>query len=345
MKFNHTTIKDVAKALGVSASTVSRALSDNYQISESTKKRVQEYSQQINFIPNHMASGLKARKSKSIGVVVSEIANSYFSRVLDGIESIAQSKGYQVMVQQTHGHKDKELESVAYLVSQSVDGLLVSLSPETVDLSYFKELCDKKMPMVFFDSVPENMSAHKVLCDNYQGAYDAVVHLLDHGYGEMAFLAEAKHLSCMQERFAGYSEALSCAGIVMNEDHILYCNLKTESSMSFEQSMQKFMDTNPDSLLVCGDDLTCESIKFFKKNGIRIPEDLAVIYFSNQDFADLFDPPISTVDQPAYEIGQHATHLLFQSINSKADIKKFEYKKLQCQFQERASVGNHVVLT
>lgn len=344
MKFNHTTIKDVAKALGVSASTVSRALSDNYQISESTKRRVQEYSQQINFIPNHMASGLKARKSKSIGVVVSEIANSYFSRVLDGIESIAQSKGYQVIVQQTHGHKDKELASVAYLVSQSVDGLLVSLSPETIDVSYFKELCDKKMPMVFFDSVPENMSAHKVLCDNYQGAYDAVVHLLDHGYEKIAFLADAKHLSCMQERFAGYSEALSCSGIVLNEERVLYCDLMEESQIGFEHSMQKLLDAKIDSLLVCGDRLTCESMKFFKKNGIKIPEDLAVIYFSNQDLADLFDPPISTIAQPAYEIGLYATHLLFQSINSKADIKKFEYKKLQCQLQQRASVGKHVVL-
>lgn len=144
MRFEKITIKDVAKALGVSTSTVSRALRDSYEIGAETKKRVLEYSQKVNFTPNQMASSLKAKASKSIGVVVSEISNSFFSQVMDGIESVANKKGYNVIVTQTNGNTEKEISNIRHLAAHSVDGILISLSPGSYDIDYIKELVGKK---------------------------------------------------------------------------------------------------------------------------------------------------------------------------------------------------------
>lgn len=345
MRFEKITIKDVAKALGVSTSTVSRALRDSYEIGADTKKRVLEYSQKMNFMPNQMASSLKARTSKSIGIVVSEIANSFFSQVMNGIESVAHRKGYHVIVTQTHGCNSREIANVIHLASHSVDGILISLSPGTIDVSYLKELFDKKMPLVFFDRVSDEINTHKVMCDNFQGAYDAVSYLVESGYKKIAFLGGAKHLSNIQERFAGYSEALAYAGISLNDEYIKFCEQGGLHQEESEQAVKSMLEAKPDAVLVCGDRLTATSLKYFKQNNIKVPEDLAMICFSNQDFAELLDPPLTTVYQPAFEIGGYATDLLFQMINSKSEVKKFEMKKFPCQLNKRASVGQKIILS
>lgn len=343
MRFEKITIKDVAKALGVSTSTVSRALRDSYEIGADTKKRVLEYSQKMNFKPNQMASSLKARTSKSIGIVVSEIANSFFAQVMDGIESVAHKKGYNVIITQTHGCSAREIANVIHLASHSVDGILISLSPGTIDVSHLKELFDKKMPIVFFDRVSDEIKTHKVACNNVQGAYDAVSHFIDKGYKKVAFLGGAQHLSNIQERFLGYKEALAASGIVLNEDHIKFCQ---QAGGMHDEEAEHAIKTMlgsanpPEAFLICGDRLTGISLKYFKNNNIKIPDDISVICFSNQDFTELLNPPLTTIYQPAFEIGGYATDLLFQLINSKVDVKKFEYKRFPCQLNIRDSVGS-----
>src|SRR5687767_1788518 len=173
MKFEAITIKDIAKALGLSTSTVSRALRDSYEISPETKKMVLEYAEKHHYKPNPIALNLKERRSQSIGVIVCEIANSYFSQVINGIESIAYQFGYNVIIAQSRESYEREIMNLQYLTSRSIDGLIISVSTETTDFSFLKELKEKKMPMVFFDRIVSEIDTHKVTADNFKGAYDA----------------------------------------------------------------------------------------------------------------------------------------------------------------------------
>ena len=195
MKFEAITIKDIAKALGLSTSTVSRALRDSYEISPETKKLVLEYAEKNNYHPNPIALSLKERRSRSIGVIVCEIANSYFSQVINGIESIAYNHGYNVIIAQSRESFDREMLNLQYLTSRSVDGLIVSISTETKDFTYLKELNDRGMPIVFFDRVVDEIKTHKVIVDNYKGAYDATVALLKEGYRNIASIANSELLN------------------------------------------------------------------------------------------------------------------------------------------------------
>src|SRR5215510_103089 len=167
MKFEAVTIKDIAKALGLSTSTVSRALRDSYEISPETKKLVLEYAQKINYHPNPIALSLKERRSRTIGIIVAEIANSFFSQIINGIESIAYSKGYNVIIAQSRESFDREMMNLQYLTSRSIDGLIISVSTETKDFSYLKELHERGMPIVFFDRIVDEIETHKVTVDSY----------------------------------------------------------------------------------------------------------------------------------------------------------------------------------
>src|ERR1043165_7542033 len=182
MKFEAVTIKDIAKALGLSTSTVSRALRDSYEISPETKKLVLEYAEKINYHPNPIALSLKERRSRSIGVIVSEIANSFFSQAINGIESIAYNNGYNVIIAQSRESFDREVINLQYLTSRSIDGLIVSVSTETNDFSNFKQLHERGLPIVFFDRIVDEIITHKVVADGRKGAYDATVHLIKNGY-------------------------------------------------------------------------------------------------------------------------------------------------------------------
>src|SRR5258706_5533733 len=213
MKFEAVTIKDIAKALGLSTSTVSRALRDSYEISPETKKLVLEYAEKINYHPNPIALSLKERRSRSIGVIVSEIANSFFSQAIDGIESIAYKNGYNVIISQSRESFDREVINLHYLTSRSIDGLIVSVASETKDFSNFRELHDRGMPIVFFDRIVNDIRTHKVIVDNYQGAYDATRHLVENGYNLIAAIANNEVLSITKDRVAGYKAALADLGI------------------------------------------------------------------------------------------------------------------------------------
>jgi LacI family transcriptional regulator len=171
MRFETVTIKDIAKALNFSTSTVSRALRGSYEISAETKKLVLEYAEKINYRPNPIALSLKERRSRSIGVVVSEVANNFFSQAINGIESIAYNRGYHVIITQSHESEAREKVNVEHHASRSVDGLLISLSSETEDLTYLKELHDKGLPIVFFDRITDEIETHKVTANNYLGAF------------------------------------------------------------------------------------------------------------------------------------------------------------------------------
>ena len=345
MKFEAVTIKDIAKALGLSTSTVSRALRDSYEISPETKKLVLEYSEKINYRPNPIALSLKEKRSRSIGIIVCEIANSFFSQIINGIESIAYDKGYNVIIAQSHESYDREVLNVQYLASRSIDGLLVSVSSETQDLSHLKNLHDRGFPIVFFDRIVDEMETHKVIVDNFKGAYDATEHLIKSGYRHIAALAGSEYLSITKERLGGYRKALEDHGIPYDEHYIQHCLHGGMLYNEVENALSELLKLKkkPDAIIASADKLTTNCLRYFKKRKIKVPDDVALIGFSNLDLTDLLSPSLSVVRQPAFEMGELSTELLIQLIESKRPVKDFERKVLPPQLFIRESTSKEGV--
>jgi LacI family transcriptional regulator len=303
--FEPVTIKDIAKALGLSTSTVSRALRDTHEISAATKKIVLAYAKEINYQPNPIALSLKERRSKSIGVVVSEVANSYFSQAINGIESIAYDRGYHVIISQTHESYEREVVNVQHLASRSVDGLLVSLSSQTTDISHLISLHERGLPIVFFDRVADEIDTHKVIANNEKGAFDATTHLINSGYKRIAHLTSSNSLSISKERLSGYEAALKAKGLTLNPDYIKHC---PHGGMLYEETENAIRELmalpeKPDAIFVAGDRLSTGCLSVFKNLKIKVPTDMAIAGFSNSDVLDLFNPSLTSVRQPAFEIG------------------------------------------
>jgi DNA-binding LacI/PurR family transcriptional regulator len=339
MKFEALTIKDIAKALGLSTSTVSRALRDSYEISPETKKLVLEYAEKNNYHPNPIALSLKERRSRSIGVIVCEIANSFFSQVINGIESIAYNNGYNVIIAQSRESFDREVLNLQYLTSRSIDGLIISISTETKDFSYFKELHQKGLPIVFFDRIVSEIETHKVIADNYKGAYDATMHLVNCGYRHIAAISNPELLSITKERLAGYKAALGDNGIEVNDALIKYCQHGGMIVSEVEEVVKELfrLEQGPDAIFATADKLTTGCLRILKAKKMKVPQDIGLIGFSNTDLTDLLDPPLSIIKQPAFEMGEVAMTLLLQLIESKRPVTDFETRVLSTELLIRDS--------
>lgn len=339
MRFEAVTIKDIAKALGLSTSTVSRALRDSYEISPETKKLVLEYAEKINYQPNPIALSLKERRTHSIGIVVSEIANSFFSQLIDGIESIAYNNGYNVIISQTRESFDREQINLHYLTSRSIDGLIVSVAAETNDFSVFRELNERGMPIVFFDRIVDEINTHKVIVDNYKGAYDATAHLVQNGYTQIAAIANNEILSITKDRLAGHKAALADNGIKNKEALTRYCPHGGLVLSEVENVLGELLSlkTKPDAIFSLSDKITTGCLRALRKRKLKVPDDMGLIGFSNSDLTELIDPPLSIIKQPAIEMGEIATTLLLQLIESKRPVTEFETRVLAPQLLIRDS--------
>ena len=341
MRFDSITIKDIGKALGLSTSTVSRALRGSYEISSETKKQVLEYAEKMNYRPNPIALSLKERKSRSIGVVVCEIANNFFSQAINGIESIAYNRGYHVIISQSHESYEREVVNVQHLASRSVDGLLVSLSSETTDLSHFISLHEKGLPIVFFDRVTNEIITHKVIADNYKAAYNATVHLISNGYKKIAHITSAPFLSITRERLEGYKNALLENRLPYDEKLVKYCSHGGMIVEEIEAALNNLLKIKqkPDAIVAAGDRITTGCLTAIKNLGLNIPGDIAVVGFTNTNIPELFAPMLTTVRLPAFGMGQEAIELLIQLIEAKRPVTEFETKVLQTEFVIRDSSG------
>jgi DNA-binding LacI/PurR family transcriptional regulator len=339
MKFEAVTIKDIAKALGLSTSTVSRALRDSYEISPETKKLVLEYAEKINYHPNPIALSLKERRSRSIGVIVSEIANSFFSQAIDGVESIAYKNGYNVIISQSRESAEREQINLNYLTSRSIDGIIVSVSAESKDFSGFRELHDRGMPIVFFDRIVNEMNTHKVIVDNHKGAYDATVSLIREGFKNIAAISNSESLSITSERLAGYKDALKEHGTGYTEPVVMVCPHGGMIQEEMEDAIVELLNLKPrpDAILALGDKLTTGTLRELKAKNIRVPQDMGLMGFSNSEITELIDPALSIIKQPAIEMGEIATELLLQLIESKRPVTEFETRVMAPQLIIRDS--------
>jgi len=342
--FESYTIKDIAKALGLSTSTVSRALNGSYEIGTETKKLVLEYAEKINYRPNPIALSLKEQKSRSIGVVVCEVANNYFSQAINGIESIAYNRGYHVIITQTHESFDRESVNVRHLLSRHVDGLLVSLSAETTDMAQYRYLHEKGFPIVFFDRIADDIDTHKVIVDNFKGTFEATELLINTGFTKIAHLTNSANLLISRERLNGFKAAIDHHGIVYNPEYIKHCDhggmIQEEVEIAVKELLS--LDERPEAIFIASDRLTISCMHILKKLGVNIPGDIAIAGFTNSDEAEFFSPPLTVVRQPAFQIGQIATELLIKTIESKRPVEEYTTEMLETELVIRSSSDKSV---
>lgn len=331
--FKPTTIKDIAKALNLSTSTVSRALRGGYEISEETKKIVLEYAEKINFTRNPIALSLKERRSYSIGIIVCEVANVFFSQAIAGIESIAYNKGYHVVISQSHDQYEREVTNIQHLANRSVDGIIISLAAETKDYSHIEKLHEQGLPIVFFDRILEGIQTHKVTSNNTQGAFDATEFLISKGCKKIAHLANAPQLSITKQRQIGYENALKKHGIPIRNEYVKYCEHGGSEKNEVELAVKSLLNLpeKPDAIFVASDRLSMSCLAAIKK--YNTGADLVIAGFSNSDVVDLLKPSLSCVRQPAFEMGRIATEMLISLIESKYPVEEFETKILNTTFQ------------
>ncbi|HSF55921.1 MAG TPA: LacI family DNA-binding transcriptional regulator [Algoriphagus sp.] len=318
MKLEQATIKDIARELNVSASTVSRALQDYPGISNETKRKVKEMADKLNYRPNAIALSLRHSRSFTIGVIIPEVVHFFFSTVISGIEEVAFSRGYKVILTQTNEKLIREKSSVDTMLSNQIDGILVSFSKETVAFDHFSNLLEKGFPIVFFDRVPEIQDAITVTVDDYSGAYEATKHLLLQGYRNIIHLSGPSNLLISKERARGYKDALADHGFSFDPNSIVECFKGTddEAQKITSEILEKF-PKRPDAFFAHNDMAAVGAMLACKAAGLRIPEDVGIVGFSNWQFCSMIDPSLSSVSQPGFSMGAKATEILLDWIEKK----------------------------
>jgi len=339
MKFEALTIKDMAKALHLSISTVSKALRGSHEISKETKAAVLEYAKKHNYRPNPIAQSLKQGHSKSIGVIVCNIDNNFFSQAINGIESIAHNKDYNVIITQSKESYEREVLNCEHLSSRSVDGLIVSLSAETSNVDHLAELNERGLPIVFFDRVTDKIPTHTIRADNFKGAYEATSHLIKEGFRRIAHITSSGSLSITLERLAGYKKALEDAGLSPNESYIKFCPHGGMIPEETNQALTELLgsEERPDAIFTASDRLSTTTLSLLRKMEIAIPQQIGLVGFTNSISAEIFHPALTSIVQPALEMGQLATEMLIRLIESKRPVTKFERHVLPTELKIRDS--------
>lgn len=312
------TIKDLARELNISTSTVSRALQNHPDISKATIARVQECAKRRHYKPNTIALSLKLQRTNIIGVMIPEMVHNFFSSVVAGIEDVAGEKGYNVILCQTSESSEKEAKCIDTLLTAHVSGILTSVSKETTDFSHFKNVVEEDTPIVFFDRICPDIESDSVVTDDYAGAYNLVSHLIKTGCKRIAFYGAPEHLKIAQDRKRGYLSALKDNGIRADESLIFECDNRANA---IELTSKILRDVNhPDAFFAVNDDTASGIITAAKRAGKRIPEEVSVCGFGDGAVAQISDPSITTVEQNGYKMGVEACHLLIKRIESKEQI-------------------------
>jgi len=324
MKLDQVTIKDIARELNVSSSTVSRALKDYPGISDETKRKVRELAEKMDYRPNAIALSLRKSRSFTIGVIIPEVVHFFFSTVISGIEEVAFDRGYKVILTQTNEKLIREKSSIDTMLSNQIDGVLVSFSKETTNFDHFSTLLDKGFPIVFFDRVPDIPKAITVTVDDYSGAYEATKHLLLQGYCHIVHLSGPENLQISKERLRGYTDALINHGITPDPSFIVECTKGTddEAQKITSEILQNFTK-KPDAFFANNDMAAVGAMLACKAAGLRVPEDVGIVGFSNWQFCSMIDPSLSSVAQPGFTMGAKATEILLDLVEKKIQLDEF----------------------
>ncbi len=314
MKSGQVTIKDIAKALGVSPSTVSRALKGHPDISPETRKAVSDLAARLKYEPNAIALSLKQSRSNSIGVIIPEMVHYFFSSVLSGITDVAYDAGFTVIICQSNEIHEREVANVKALYANRVDGILISISKDSDEFDHLNFLIDNDIPVVFFDRFAPGIVCDKVIVDDFDAAYKATKHLIDEGRRRIAHFSGPQKLLIGRERLEGYKKALKSAGIPIDESLIIHA----ENFEMAREAVSKLMELPkpPDGIFAVNDLTAIGAMLTLQKRGIKVPDEVAIVGFSDGKFSGIVEPNLSSVDQHGYEMGTAAARMLIKRILS-----------------------------
>jgi LacI family transcriptional regulator len=331
-------LKMLAKQLNLSISTVSKALRDSHEIGEPTKKKVIALAKKLNYQPNPHASSLRKQKSKTIAVVIPEIANNFFSLAINGIESIAQERDYHVLIYLTHEDYEKEVNIIKHLQGGRVGGLIMSLSLATKNFDHLHELSQHNIPIVFFDRICHEIETAKVTTDDFQGGLAATEHLIINNCKNIAFASISNTLSIDNKRMNGYLEAMNKHNIKPGQTSFIKC---TNNDNNNYNKIKKILSGKkpPDAIFASVEKLAITIYEVCNELKINIPAQLKVICFSNLSTAHLMRPSLSAIRQPAYEMGKEAASILFKHLDKNRTFIPNDHIVIKSELVARGSTS------
>ena len=331
-----TTIKSIARELGVSNSTVSKALSDSPEISKETKDRIRAFAKYSNYKPNNLALQLRNQKTKVIGVIIPKIVHHFFSTVISGIENAVTERGYNVMICFSNNSYQREVENLEVLTNGSVDGLLVSLSKETLENHeslHFQNLIENETPLVMFDRVDDRIHCDKVIVDDMEAGYKATKHLLETGCKRIGLVTTPNHITVGALRRDGYEQALNEKEVEINTD----CIIEVDDEKELYDEILPLFDKEIDAIFAVNEIYAAVSIRIAKEKGLRIPEDISIIGFTDGLISEYSSPSITTIVQHGYEMGKQAAELLLNRIEAKQTNQAPQTKVIYSELKVRES--------
>lgn len=335
MKSGLVTIKDLARELKISASTVSRALKNHPDISEDTKRAVNELAEKLNYQPNAVALSLKQQRSNTIGVIIPEIVHYFFSSVISGIEDVAYDAGFNVIICQSNERYEREVANAKTLLASRVDGILVSISKETENFKHLYNLRDNNIPLVFYDRIVPGLPADQVIIDDFDASYRATRHLIDSGKKYIAHFAGPQELLIGRDRKNGYIKALNEAGLKVDENLILEADTFEKARLAVMRLVNE--KRRFDAIFAVNDLTAIGAMQTVQKRGMKIPDEVAVVGFSDGRFSGITDPTLTSVDQHGYEMGSIASEMLLNRIAAADKDYPFETRVLNANLIVRGS--------
>jgi len=313
------TIYDIARALDVSPSTVSRALKNNKLISHSTRKLILDKAVEMGYRHNSFASNLRKQKSHTIGVLLHDLNSNFITAVLAGIENITTKEGYDIIIAHSANDFEKEIANANNLYHKRVDGLIASLTNTSSNLDHFKIFFEKNIPVLFFDRVNENSDKTHVIIDNYKCGYLATQHLIEQGCKRIAILTADLTQNVFFQRHRGYVDALYDAGIEYDKEFVLEKKLSEESGQEAAHEILR-MNLIPDGLFITNDFVAAVCMHELKRNGIKIPEDIAVVGFNNESISKIVEPQLTTINYPGKNMGEISARNLIDHLKNVSTI-------------------------
>jgi DNA-binding LacI/PurR family transcriptional regulator len=316
------TIKDIAKQLNISISTVSRAIRNAADVNPETKRAVMALAEELDYQPNRLALSLKQKQTHNIGVLVPNL-DYVLSTMVKGIDEVALEAGYTVMVCQSNESFGREIVNTRRLLDSLVDGFIISVSSETKVFDHFKKILDKKMPVVVFDRVTPFLQAPGVRIDNEDGGFQATEHLIEQGYKRIAILAGPKNLQISNQRMEGYLKSLKKHKIKPDKELIIYCDFNQDYAYLATKELLS-MKKRPDAIFTISDRMAIGAMLAIKEKGLKMPHDIGLVGFNNEPVTSLVTPGISSVDQPAFELGKIAAKLFIEKMHRDTDMSQVE---------------------
>ena len=313
------TIYDIAKKLNISPATVSRGLQDHPAISKKTKKKIFDMVEEMGYRSNHYARNLRQRQTNTIGVIVHELNSTFITSVLAGIEKVTTEAGYDLIITHSSESSVKEASNAKNLFDKRVDGLIASLAFDTTDLDHYRPFIDKGVPLLFVDRVEQDGNNTVVIIDNAKCGYQATQHLIDQGCKRIVHVTSSLKRNVYSQRYKGYRDALFDNHIPLDESLLLVYDLSEKAGVDSARAILR-MDPLPDGIFLTNDFVAAVCMRTLKENGIRIPEDIAVVGFNNDAIGKLIEPALTTINYPGIDMGEIAARNLINHLKGISDL-------------------------